>query len=272
MGEHVNGQVVVITGAGRGLGAGMARSLAARGARVALLDRDAELLASAVGECGPEARAFTVDVTDPEGLARVATEVVGHFGGVDVLVANAGVGGGGPFLLDDSAAFERIIEVNLLGSVRTTRAFLPALLERQGHVLQIASLAAFTPAPFMSAYCASKSGVEAFAHCLRGELSHHGVTVGVAYLGFTDTDMVREADSDPVLARMRASMPWPFGTTNAVAPAVERLVKGIERRSAHVYAQPWLRAMPLLRGALPALTARAGSKDIAAAEAELAQR
>jgi short-subunit dehydrogenase len=151
--------------------------------------------------------------------------------------------------------------------VRTTRAFLPALIASRGHLLQIASLAAFTPSPFMGAYCASKSGVEAFAHCLRGELAHHGVTVGVAYLSFTDTDMVREADSDPTLAQLRASLPGPFGTTSPVAPAVARLVKGIERRSAHVYAQPWLRALPFLRGALPTLTARAAGKQAAAAEA-----
>jgi NAD(P)-dependent dehydrogenase (short-subunit alcohol dehydrogenase family) len=268
----VSGQVVVITGAGRGLGAGMARGLAARGARVALLDRDPAPLADVVRECGPDARGWTVDVTDPQALADTAAEVVAHFGRVDVLVSNAGVGGGGPFVYDDVAAFERIVEVNLLGSVRTTRAFLPALVASRGHLLQIASLAAFTPAPFMSAYCASKAGVEAFAHCLRGELAHHGVTVGVAYLGFTDTDMVREADSDPALARLRASLPWPFGATSPVAPAVARLVTGVERRRPHVYAQPWLRALPWLRGALPALTARAGAREVRAAEAAYQSR
>jgi NAD(P)-dependent dehydrogenase (short-subunit alcohol dehydrogenase family) len=259
-------QAVVVTGAGRGLGEGMARSLAARGARVALLDRDTALVEAVAAQC-PGGRAWTVDVTDAQALARTADEVVTHFGGVDVLVTNAGIGGGGPFLLDDADGWERIVEVNLLGSVRTTRAFLPHLVARRGHVMQVASLAALTPAPFMTAYCASKAGVEAFAHCLRGELAHHGVTVGVAYLAFTDTEMVREADSDPALARLRSSLPPPFGSTYPVEPAIARLVKGIEGRKAHVYAQRWLRVLPALRGALPTLTARAAGRELVEAEA-----
>ncbi|MGB8650364.1 MAG: SDR family oxidoreductase [Mycobacteriales bacterium] len=267
----MSGQVVVITGAGRGLGAGMARGLAAKGARIALLDRDAGLLADVEKDC-PGARSWTVDVTDAARLTEVAAEVGAHFGGVDVVVANAGIGTGAPFLLADPVEYERVLEVNLMGSVRTVRAFLPMVVERRGHVLQIASLAAFTPAPIMSAYCASKAGVESFAHCLRGELAHHGVTVGVAYLGFTDTDMVREADSDPVLAAMRSSLPKPFGGTSPAGPAIARLVKGIEGRKAHVYGQPWLRVVPFLRGALPVLSARAGATKMPEAEAALRAR
>jgi short-subunit dehydrogenase len=94
-----------------------------------------------------------------------------------------------------------VIEVNLLGSVATARAFLPALLAAEGYFLQVASLAAIAPAPLMGAYCASKAGVEAFAHALRAEVAHQGVDVGVAYLTWTDTDMVRAADADEVPRR-----------------------------------------------------------------------
>ena len=254
----MNGKVVVITGAASGLGAGMARGLARKGARVALLDVTAGTPLEAVAADCPGSRTWAVDVRDRAALKQVADEVVTHFGRVDVVVANAGVGGGGPFLLQDEEEFDRILEVNLNGSIHTARAFLPALVESKGHLLQIASLAAIAPAAFMSSYCASKSGVEAFAHCLRGELAHHGVTVGVAYLGFTDTAMVRAVDEDPVLGTMRSSLPWPLSATAPAGPAVARLVKGIEQRKPHVYAQPWLRAMPLLRGALPNLAARAG--------------
>jgi NAD(P)-dependent dehydrogenase (short-subunit alcohol dehydrogenase family) len=257
-------QVIVITGAARGLGEGMARVLSARGAQLALLDRDPEPLAAVVKAC-PGSRGWAVDVTNGAALAKVADEVAEHFGGVDVLVVNAGVGGGGVFRYDDPDVFERVIEVNLMGSTRTTRAFLPHVIARRGYILQIASLAAFVPAPMMTAYCASKSGVEAFAHCLRTEVRHHGVDVGVAYLGFTDTDMVREVDLDPVLAGMRRAMPWPFGTTRPPGPAVARLVAGIEGRKAHVYAPGWLRVMPLVRGLLPGLVVR-GAPSIAQAE------
>ena len=247
--------VIVITGAASGLGAGMARLLTSKGNRVALLDRDAALLQKVVADC-PGSRSWVVDVTDAPGLEAVAAEVVEHFGGVDVLVVSAGVGGGGLFQQTDPAAFERIIDINLMGSIRTTRAFLPQVVASKGYILQIASLAAFVPAPMMGAYCASKSGVEAFAHCLRGEVAHQGVDVGVAYLAFTDTQMVRTVDLDPVLKQVRASTPWPFGVTRPAAPAVARLVRGIEGRKAHVYCPAWLRLMPWFRGALPVLTAR----------------
>jgi NAD(P)-dependent dehydrogenase (short-subunit alcohol dehydrogenase family) len=257
---------VVITGAASGLGAGMARQLSAQGHRVALLDRDP--VGTVVADC-PGSRGWGVDVTDAAGLAQVAEQVGEHFGRVDALVVNAGVGGGGLLLHDDPDAYERIIEINLMGSIRTTRAFLPQLVASRGYLLQIASLAALVPAPMMGAYCASKSGVEAFAHCLRGEVAHHGVDVGVAYLGFTDTQMVRTVDQDPVLGRMRSSMPWPFGVTRPVAPAVDRLVRAVEGRKAHVYSPGWLRLMPALRGALPTLTARGVGDRAAQAEALL---
>lgn len=258
--NEIAGKVVVVTGAARGLGAGMARGLVAHGARVALLDRDAEPLRETVADCGPSARGWAVDVTDVASLSRVAGEVVEHFGGVDVLVVNAGVGAGGAFATAEPDAWDRVVEINLLGSIRTTRAFLPHVVERRGHILQIASVAAMAPAPMMSAYCTSKSGVEAFAHCLRGELARDGVTVGVAYLGFTDTDMVRQVDADPVLGGLRAAMPWPFHLTHPAAPAVARLVRGIEKRQAHVYGQRWVRGLVWVRGALPSLTARGAGR------------
>lgn len=156
-----------------------------------------------------------------------------------------------------------MIQVNLLGSVATARAFLPALTESRGYLLQIASLAALTPAPLMAAYCASKAGVEAFAHSLRAEVAHQGVKVGVGYLSWTDTDMVRGADQDAVLRQMRARLPWPANKTYPLPPAVDRLVAGIARRSAHVYAQPWLRGMQPVRWLLPSLIATVGARDVA---------
>lgn len=254
-------QVVVITGAARGLGEGMARALSANGSQVALLDRDLAPLEQVVTRC-PGSRGWAVDVTDAAALHDVAEQVVAHFGGVDVLVVNAGIGGGGVFTLDDPVIHEQIIEVNLMGSIRTTRAFLPHVIARRGYVLQIASLAAFVPAPMMSAYCASKSGVEAFAHCLRSEVQQHGVEVGVAYLGFTDTDMVRIVDQDPVLQQARAGMPWPFRVTTPVPAAVARLVKGIEGRKPHVYSPGWLRLLPLVRGGLPSVVPRGSQPSV----------
>lgn len=162
----------------------------------------------------------------------------------------------------DPVAWRRVIEVNLIGSAVTARAFLPALMESRGYLLQIASLAAITPAPMMSAYCASKSGVEAYAHSLRAEVGHRGVRVGVGYLSWTDTDMVRGADQDEVMRELRQRLPWPSNKTYPLGPAVDRIVAGIERRSSHVYAQWWLRGMQGIRGYLPGVIGAVGQREM----------
>jgi NAD(P)-dependent dehydrogenase (short-subunit alcohol dehydrogenase family) len=267
----MNGKVVVVTGAARGVGAMLARKLAARGARLALVGLEPDELKAVAEAIGPDTGYWTADVTDRDAMARVAAEVAARFGRVDAVVANAGVATGGPFLGSDPADFERVIQVNLLGSATTARAFLPALLESRGYLLQIASLAAIAPAPMMTAYCASKAGVEAFAHCLRGEVGHKGVKVGVGYLSWTDTDMVRGADEDAFMRAARSRLPWPANRTYPLEPAVDRIVAGIERRSAHVYAQWWLRGMQPLRGYLPALIGGAlGQREIRRLEPRLA--
>ncbi|WP_441249174.1 SDR family oxidoreductase [Kitasatospora sp. McL0602] len=259
----LSAQVVVVTGAARGVGALTARKLAQRGAKVALVGLEPEELKAVAALCGPAASYWEADVTDIEALTATARAIQDRYGRIDTVVANAGIAIGGPLLDSDPRAFNRVIEVNLLGSVATARAFLPALVESGGYLLQIASLAAITPAPLMAAYCASKAGVEAFAHSLRAEVAHQGVKVGVGYLSWTDTDMVRGADQDDVLRQMRARLPWPANKTYPLAPAVDRLVAGIARRSAHVYAQAWLRGMQPVRALLPTLIAAVGSRDIA---------
>jgi NAD(P)-dependent dehydrogenase (short-subunit alcohol dehydrogenase family) len=254
----LRGRVAVVTGAARGLGAELARRLAARGAAVALLGLEPRELDGVVRECGPDAARWEVDVTDTAAVQAAAAAVLDRFGRVDVVVANAGIGAAGPLLLADPEAFDRVIEVNLLGSVRTARAFLPHLLASRGYLLQIASLAAIAPVPTASAYCASKAGVEAFAQALRAEVTGHGVDVGVAYLSWTDTDLVRGLDARPGLREARTRLPYPLNRTYPVGPSVARLVAGIERRAPRVYGQPWLRPLPWLRGAIPPLIAATG--------------
>ncbi|MEU9040275.1 MULTISPECIES: SDR family oxidoreductase [unclassified Kitasatospora] len=266
----LSAQVVVVTGAARGVGASLARKLARCGAKVALLGLEPEELKAVATQCGPDATSWEVDVTDLDALDDTARRIKEHYGRIDTVVANAGIAIGGPLTDSDHRAFSRVIEVNLLGSVATARAFLPALTESRGYLLQIASLAALTPAPLMSAYCASKAGVEAFAHSIRAEVAHQGVKVGVGYLSWTDTDMVRGADEDTVLKQMRSRLPWPANKTYPLEPAVDRIVAGIARRSAHVYAQAWLRGMQPVRWVLPSLIAVVGSRDVARLAPQLA--
>ncbi|MEU0476961.1 SDR family oxidoreductase [Streptomyces olivaceus] len=258
----LQGRVAVVTGAARGVGESLARKLSARGVKVALVGLEPDELKQVAARLHGEGGYWHADVTDPEAMARVAVEVKERFGRIDIVVANAGVATGGPFVDSDPESWRRVIEVNLIGSAVTARAFLPALLETRGYLLQIASLAALTPAPMMSAYCASKSGVEAYAHSLRGEVGHRGVKVGVGYLSWTDTDMVRGADQDDVMRELRQRLPWPTNKTYPLGPAVERLVDGIERRSAHVYGQWWLRGMQSVRGYLPAVIGTGGRREM----------
>ncbi|RDG34880.1 SDR family oxidoreductase [Streptomyces corynorhini] len=263
----LRGRTVVITGAARGVGEQLARTLSARGARLALVGLERSELASVARSLAGEADYWHADVTDASAMHRTARFIARRFGGVDAVVANAGVAAGGPFLGSDPAAWRRVVEVNLVGGANTARAFLPDLLDSRGYYLQIASLAALAPTPMMTAYCASKAGVEAFAHALQAEVAHHGVRVGVGYLSWTDTDMVRGAEREPVLRELRSRMPWPAARTYPLAPAVDRIADGIERRARHVYAQRWLRAAQFVRGGLPAAAARGGPNLMPALEA-----
>ncbi|MFJ4921208.1 SDR family oxidoreductase [Streptomyces sp. NPDC088725] len=267
----LEGRVAVVTGAARGVGELLARKLSARGATIALVGLEEEELKRVAARLHGDCDHWYADVTDHDAMSRVAQEVKQRFGKVDIVVANAGVASGGPFLDSDPEAWRRVIEVNLIGGAVTARAFLPVLMEsRGGYFLQIASLAALAPAPMMTAYCASKSGVEAFAHSLRAEVGHKGVKVGVGYLSWTDTDMVRGANEDDVMRELRERLPWPSNRTYPLGPAVDRLVAGIERRSPHVYAQWWLRGMQSVRGHLPGLLASVGQREMRRFEPRLA--
>jgi NAD(P)-dependent dehydrogenase (short-subunit alcohol dehydrogenase family) len=268
-------RVAVVTGAARGIGEQVARRLARRGYRVALVGLEPERLAAVGADCARLAADpgaigwWQADVTDGARLAEVAAEVAERLGPADVVVANAGIAVGAPLLHADPVTFDRVIEVNLLGSVRTTRAFAPQLVQRRGYLLQIASLAALVSSPMLAAYCASKSGVEAFAHALRIELAHHGGEVGVGYLSWIDTDQVRGSDQVTPMARHRAGLPAPFNRTYPVDLAADRLFRGIERRSPHVYVPGWVGAVAAVRGVLPRLLVSVGRRDAGEMEQEL---
>ncbi|MGW0028661.1 SDR family oxidoreductase [Streptomyces sp. NPDC003314] len=261
-GNPLRGRTAVVTGAARGLGAGLARELAGRGMRVALLGREAETLERAARDLPVESRCYEVDVTDDDLMERTARRVTRDLGEPSVVIANAGVAEGGPFAASDPETWRRVIEVNLVGSAITARAFLPGLLASRGYFLQVASTAAFGSAPMMSAYCASKAGAESFAQSLRAECAHRGVGVGIAYLHWTDTDMVRDVDAHDVLRELRAHMPRPARKVYPVEKVASWLAEAVRRRSATVYAPPWLRLVQPVRPLLPALVAWSSARTL----------
>jgi NAD(P)-dependent dehydrogenase (short-subunit alcohol dehydrogenase family) len=241
---------ILITGAARGIGAESARLLAARGHRLALLGLEPEQLEAAAASCGHGAFALEADVTDREALRGAVEQAVTELGGLDVVVANAGIAIGGMFRSVDEDEWERLIDVNLKGVFRTVRACTPHLIASRGYALPVASMAALAHAPMMSAYCASKAGVEAFANAIRVELRPHGVDVGCAYFSWIDTEMVRGADVHPSFKRMRDSLKPPFSTTYPLEDAARAIADGVERRSRIVTAPGWIKVLLPLRGLL----------------------
>jgi NAD(P)-dependent dehydrogenase (short-subunit alcohol dehydrogenase family) len=246
----LRGKTVFITGAARGIGAESARRLAARGANVALAGLEPEQLERVARQCGANAAWFTCDVTETGALEDTVEGTVERFGGIDVVMANAGIAPVGMTRSMDPAAFERTLEVNLVGVWRTVRACLPHVVERRGYVLVIASLAAALHSPGMAAYAASKAGAEAFADSLRVELKHLGVDVGVGYFSWIDTDMLRGADAHPTMGHLRSEIPGPFGTTYPVSAVGEAIAAGIAERRRWVVVPGWTRALLLLRTAV----------------------
>ncbi len=232
-------RVILVTGAARGIGAATAELAARRGARVALVglepDRLAQVHSGLPG--GPERHAwFAADVTNSADLDAACAGAAEQLGGIDALVANAGVANLGTVAVGDFDALLRTIEVNLVGVVRSVRAALPYVTQRRGYLMLISSAAAFTALPGMAAYCAAKAGVEQFANVARMELAPAGVAVGTVHPSWVDTDLVRDmrADLSP-FAGAQSRLPWPMRRTTSVDDCAQAIVDGLERRRRKVY-------------------------------------
>lgn len=246
--------VVLITGAASGIGASAAPRFHARGATVVLVDVNESSLASLAGELGGT-RSLTVvaDVTDFGAIRAAVDAGVERFGGIDVVVANAGVGSWVPILDMGPEEFRRVIDVNLTGVFHTVRAALPTLIERRGYLLVVASLASYVVAPGLAAYCASKAGVEHFTNAVRLELAGHGVGVGSAHMSWVDTALLRCAQSEsPGFAGMLAALPGPLRRTLSADDCAAGIVAAVDKRQRHVHMPGWV---ALARWAKPMLSA-----------------
>jgi NADP-dependent 3-hydroxy acid dehydrogenase YdfG len=184
------GRVVLITGAGRGIGRATAAQLLARGARVALGDLSAPTLDGPLAGHGDRALALALDVTDDASFAAFADEAGRALGPVDVLVNNAGIMPIGPFLEEPPAATRRQVDVNLHGVITGTRLVLPAMLARgAGHVVNIGSAASLIGLPGEAVYCATKHAVLGFSEAVRTEVRARGVDVTVVMPNLAGTDL-----------------------------------------------------------------------------------
>jgi NAD(P)-dependent dehydrogenase (short-subunit alcohol dehydrogenase family) len=267
----VNGKVALITGGANGIGAEVARRLHDKGAKLVLTDIDEEPLKEVAARLG-EDRTLTVvaDVRDLSAMQAAADKGIERFGGIDIVMANAGIATTGSLLAVDPAAFKTLIDVNVLGVFHTVRAALPSVIDRRGYVLICSSAAAYAAAAGMVPYDTSKAGVEHFANALRLELAHRGVDVGSAHMLWIDTPMVREGKAEsPAFQEMLRRLPGPLGKTTSVDKCGEVFLKGIEERKRQINCPEWV---GLLRWLKPLLSSRIGERTTLKSVPELLPR
>jgi NAD(P)-dependent dehydrogenase (short-subunit alcohol dehydrogenase family) len=272
-GMHLGGKVALITGGARGIGLDAARRLHATGARVVIVDVDEILAKSEAERLGKDALGLGADVTDRAQLDAAVAEALRTFGRLDVVIANAGIAPPVETVrAGREAAFDRVLEINLQGVVHTVRATLPHLVETRGYLLMISSLYAVLNGALSTPYAMSKVAVEAFGRALRVELAGTGVDVGVAYFGFIDTKLVRDAFVKPGIEELRSAFPKFIANPVPVEKAGTAIVRGVRHRAARVTAPPWVRAILPLRGVLHYLDGRMTRDEKVRAAIEAAER
>jgi NAD(P)-dependent dehydrogenase (short-subunit alcohol dehydrogenase family) len=243
----IEGRVVLVTGAASGIGAAAVRELARRGARPVLVDVDADALAALAATLPGAPLAVVADVVDPAACAAAVEAALARHGRLDVAWANAGIASFGPLAHTDPGAWRRCVEVNLVGAFETVRAALPALLRARGYVAATASVASFAHPPTMSAYAASKAGVEAMCNAWRIELAAHGVGVGVIHAAWVRTPLVEEGALHPAFRRLRATVPRAFDLELGADEAACAMVDGIARRERRIFVPARVRWLHRLR-------------------------
>src|SRR6202034_3311530 len=173
----------------------------------------------------------------------------------------AGIAFTGPIASAPVEQVERTLAVNFLGVWRTNRALIEQIVERKGYLLNISSLSAIAHAPLMAPYSSAKAGVEAFTNALRMETAPSGARVGCAYFGFIDTDLVKASYAQPAAQRLNSRTPAFLRDPIPVSKAVDAIERGIERRSARVWAPRWVGPMIALRGLVQPLVERRTLKE-----------
>jgi NAD(P)-dependent dehydrogenase (short-subunit alcohol dehydrogenase family) len=188
--KPLNGKHAVVTGASRGIGLAVARTLHAHGARVTMMARDAAALETAAAALGGDTAWQAVDVTDQASVEAAFARA----GTVDILVNNAGQAASASFARTDAALWQRMLDVNLTGAYHCIQAAAPGMLDTGwGRIVNVASTAGLTGYRYVAAYCAAKHGLVGLTRALALELASRGVTVNAVCPGYTETDIVQDA-------------------------------------------------------------------------------
>jgi NAD(P)-dependent dehydrogenase (short-subunit alcohol dehydrogenase family) len=259
----LNGKAALVTGAARGIGYETARQLHMRGASVAVVDIDSAEAREAAERIGPRAIGLATDVTDHSAVMQSVAETVDRFGGLDVVVANAGIAQSSVATVRGIGGeeWERVFEVDMLGVWRTVRAALPQVVERKGHIVVTGSVYSFANGVLNSPYAVAKAGVEALGRGLRAELMPLGASAGVVYYGWVDTKLVQDGFERKHSDRLQKNAPgWLF---KRIQPdeAAAATVRGIEERAPRTFAPKWWRYVSALRGIVNPILDRRFDKD-----------
>jgi NAD(P)-dependent dehydrogenase (short-subunit alcohol dehydrogenase family) len=259
----LNGKVALVTGAARGIGYETARQIHMRGASVAVVDLDAGEAREAAERIGERALGIGADVTDHAAIMQAVAETVELFGGLDVVVANAGIAQSKMATVRGigTEEWERVFEVDVLGVWRTVRAALPQIVERKGHVVVTSSVFAFANGLLNSPYAVAKAGVEALGRGLRVELMPLGASASVAYFGWVDTKLVQDAFEQPHAGRLQDNAPGFMRKRIQPDEAGAAVVRGIEERAPRIFAPKWWRYFSALRGIINPLIDRRMERD-----------
>jgi 3-oxoacyl-[acyl-carrier protein] reductase len=201
MSKELTGQVAVVTGGGRGIGAAIAGRLASMGATTVICGRNQDQVTNTATEIsaqGGRCQAMTCDVADLSSVEAFARKVLDSYGHIDILVNNAGVGGfGGPLHKLPPEDWDAIMNTNLRGVYYCIRAFAPALIERKsGHIVNISSIASKNALPNGAAYSASKWGLNGLSYSVAEELRGSNIRVSVVCPGSTETELSPHAGKD----------------------------------------------------------------------------
>lgn len=243
MTPSLRGRRVLITGAARGIGAALAERLHERGARLALAGLEEDLLAATAARC--DASWWSCDVGDRDRVEQVVEEAVADLGGLDVVVANAGIAGQLPLVGGDPEVFEQTNRVNVLGAYYTLRAAGPHISHPDGYAVAVSSLGGAVHVPLMGAYAASKAAVEALGNTLRTELAPSGARVGVAYFAELDTDMTSRGFGTEAARAFLGERT--ITTVTPLRVGIDALERGITRRSRTIVAPSWVRLVLPIR-------------------------